>query len=63
MFDLKDVKMKLRMDTKKWSRFSDNVFHKNELMAFGLSRDHPPAWELILIYYKNYFKISLPIGC
>ena len=40
-------KMKLRIITKKCSRFSDTVFNKIDFIKNSVHRDPPPAWVLI----------------
>ena len=50
------VKMKLRIIKKNiCSRFSDTVFHKIDIMGFGLNRDNPPAWELNYLDNRKKF--------
>ena len=35
------------------SWLSNTVSHKSEFTAYGLHRDHPPAWKLATIFLKN----------
>ena len=46
---------KLKIKKNICSRFSDTVFHKIDIMGFGLNRDHPPAWELNYLDNRKKF--------
>ena len=39
------------------SRFNNSLFHEIDFTVYGLQRDHPPAWKLVLGQQAPAFQI------